>query len=83
MISSLRATLYVPYIHCPAGSGQAVQRFQKVALHKIKTASSTIALQCSKLSQTSKVGEEFMIGMCVTNPGPILNLAMLILLATP
>jgi hypothetical protein len=83
MISSVRATLYVPYIHCPPGSGQVVQRFQKVALHRIKTASYEIASHCFKISEVSKVGEEFMVGMYVTNLGPKLNLTMLTLPATP
>jgi hypothetical protein len=68
MISSVLTALYVPYIHCPPGSSQIVQRLQKIALQRIKIASSAIALHCYHVNQVSKVGEEFTVGMYVTNP---------------
>jgi hypothetical protein len=53
----------MPYIHCPPGSVQVVQRFQKAAIQRINKASSAVALHCRKLSQATKVGEEFIVGM--------------------
>jgi hypothetical protein len=57
------ATLYLPYIHCPAGSISIVQRFQKVALQRIKAASHAVALHIRKLHASAKSEEEIMVGM--------------------
>lgn len=57
------ATLYLPYIHCPPGSIPIVQRFQKVALQKIKAASYAVALHIRELHESAKSEEEIMVGM--------------------
>lgn len=63
MISSILTTLYLPYINCPAGSIHVIQKFQKVALRRIKTAASAVALHVRKLNSATKVEEEFVVGV--------------------
>jgi hypothetical protein len=63
MTSSVLATLYVPYIHCPSGSIPIVQRFQKFALGKLKAASSMVALHVRNMNSSTKIEEEVIVGM--------------------
>lgn len=63
MISSVLATLYLPYIHCPSGSIPIVQRFQKFALGRLKAASSMVAFHVRNLNSSNKIEEEVMVGM--------------------
>jgi hypothetical protein len=53
----------LPYIECPAGSIHLVQRFQKVALRRIKIAATAVALHVRKLNSATKVEEEFVVGV--------------------
>ena len=58
-----QSSLYIPYIPCPPDGSQVAQKFKKIAHRRIKEASCTTALHCFKISQASKVREEFPIGM--------------------
>jgi hypothetical protein len=53
--SSVLATLYLPYIHCPSGSSQLMERFQKVALRRIKAASLAVALHVRHIESSARM----------------------------
>jgi hypothetical protein len=63
MTSSVLATLYLPYIHCPSGSIPIVQRFQKFSLARLKAASSMVALHARNLNSSAKIEEEVIVGL--------------------
>ncbi len=63
MLSSVLATLYLPYIHCPSGSIPIAQRFQKFALGRLKAVSAMVALHVRNLNSSTKIEEEVIVGM--------------------